>query len=75
MVGRMSVEEVLARVDDWRTLAKRRLAGFRSASGVDGRGAFVAGRIIPLSEKLVAAGFAVMIETSGERFIGSLPRK
>jgi 7-carboxy-7-deazaguanine synthase len=29
--------------------------------------------IVPLTEKLVAAGYTVMIETSGERFIGKLP--
>jgi 7-carboxy-7-deazaguanine synthase len=29
--------------------------------------------IIPLSEKLLASGYTVMIETSGERFIGKLP--
>jgi 7-carboxy-7-deazaguanine synthase len=31
--------------------------------------------IIPLAEKLLAAGYTVMIETSGERFIGKLPRE
>jgi 7-carboxy-7-deazaguanine synthase len=31
--------------------------------------------INPLSEKLLAAGYTVMIETSGERFIGKLPRE
>ncbi len=31
--------------------------------------------IIPLSEKLLASGYTVMIETSGERFIGKLPRE
>jgi len=30
--------------------------------------------IYPLAEKLLAAGYTVMIETSGERFIGRLPR-
>jgi 7-carboxy-7-deazaguanine synthase len=29
--------------------------------------------VIPLAEKLLAAGYKVMIETSGERFIGKLP--
>src|SRR6267154_390073 len=29
--------------------------------------------IYPLAERLVAAGYTVMIETSGERFIGNLP--
>lgn len=31
--------------------------------------------IIPLAEKLLGAGYTVMIETSGERFIGKLPRE
>jgi 7-carboxy-7-deazaguanine synthase len=31
--------------------------------------------IIPLAEKLLAGGYTVMIETSGERFIGRLPRE
>ena len=31
--------------------------------------------IIALAEKLLGAGFTVMIETSGERFIGALPRE
>lgn len=30
---------------------------------------------IPLCEQLVASGYTVMIETSGERFIGKLPRE
>jgi 7-carboxy-7-deazaguanine synthase len=29
----------------------------------------------PLAEKLLAAGYTVLIETSGERFIGKLPRE
>ena len=28
-----------------------------------------------LAEKLLAAGYTVMIETSGERFVGVLPRE
>jgi 7-carboxy-7-deazaguanine synthase len=31
--------------------------------------------VYPLSEKLLAAGYTVMIETSGERFVGRLPRE
>src|SRR5215467_15080290 len=31
--------------------------------------------IYPLAEKLLASGYTVMIETSGERFIGGLPKK
>ena len=30
--------------------------------------------ILPLSEKLLAAGYTVLIETSGERFVGALPK-
>ena len=31
--------------------------------------------IYPLAEKLIAAGYTVMIETSGERFVGKLPKE
>ena len=31
--------------------------------------------IYPLAEKLLAVGYTVMIETSGERFIGRLPKE
>ena len=31
--------------------------------------------VYPLAEKLLAAGYTVMVETSGERFIGKLPRE
>ncbi len=31
--------------------------------------------IYPLAERLLAAGYTVMIETSGERFIGRLPKE
>jgi 7-carboxy-7-deazaguanine synthase len=72
---KMSVEEVLARVDE---LAGRRegLSG-RKASvplvELTGGEPLLQEEIVPLTEKLIAAGYAVMIETSGERFIGNLP--
>ncbi len=31
--------------------------------------------VYPLAEKLLAAGFTVLIETSGERYVGKLPRE
>ena len=31
--------------------------------------------IYPLAQQLLASGYTVMIETSGERFIGRLPRE
>jgi 7-carboxy-7-deazaguanine synthase len=74
---KMSVEEVLARVDE--------LAG-RSAEIPGAQGALplveltggeplLQDEIAPLAEKLLAAKYEVMIETSGEQFIGSLPKE
>jgi 7-carboxy-7-deazaguanine synthase len=31
--------------------------------------------VVPLAEKLLAAGYTVMVETSGERFVGNLPKE
>ena len=72
---KMSVEEVLARVDE---LAGRREGpSGRKASvplvELTGGEPLLQEEIVPLAEKLIAAGYAVMMETSGERFIGSLP--
>ena len=74
---KMSVEEVLVRVDE---LAVRG----REMSGADaevplveltGGEPLLQDEIYPLAEALVARGFTVMIETSGERFVGRLPRE
>jgi len=72
---KMSVEEVLARVDE---LAGRHgdTAGAQTSVPLvelTGGEPLLQGEIYPLAEKLLAAGYAVMIETSGERFIGGLP--
>lgn len=91
---KMSMQEVVARVDD---LAGRMLpsaegggkAADRSASQggpyktvvavplveLTGGEPLLQEEIYPLAEKLLAAGYTVMIETSGERFIGRLPKK
>ncbi len=74
---RMSVEEVLARVDE---LAGRRAGGSASDAAVPlveltGGDSLLQEEIYPLSEKLLCAGYRVLIETSGERFIGKLPRE
>jgi len=73
----MSVEDVLARVDE--------LSG--RSDGVSGERARVPlveltggepllqEEIYPLAEQLIAAGYTVMIETSGERHAGRLPRE
>jgi 7-carboxy-7-deazaguanine synthase len=70
---KMTVEEVLARVDE--------LAGKRDSAAsavvplveLTGGEPLLQEDVYPLAEKLLAAGYTVMIETSGERFIGRLP--
>src|SRR5258708_16708986 len=73
---RMSVEEVLARVDE---LAGRlEMPGSQTSVPLvelTGGEPLLQEEIYPLAEKLLAAKYAVMIETSGERFIGKLPRE
>src|SRR6266702_549168 len=74
---KMSVEEVLARVDE---LACRGAGGRgREAAGalveLTGGEPLLQDEIYPLAEHLLAAGYTLMIETSGERYIGRLPKK
>ena len=70
----MSLDEVSERVRD--------LSAPSTASGnairlveLTGGEPLLQPEIIPLAEKLLASGYTVMIETSGERFIGKLPRE
>src|SRR5260370_14440228 len=73
----MSVEEVLARVDELAGRAAE-MAGSQAAVPLvelTGGEPLLQEEIYPLAEKLVAAKYDVMIETSGERFIGKLPRE
>jgi 7-carboxy-7-deazaguanine synthase len=74
---KMSVEEVLGRVDE---LAGRveGMTGSQAAVPLvelTGGEPLLQEEIYPLTEKLLAAKYTVMIETSGERFIGRLPRE
>jgi 7-carboxy-7-deazaguanine synthase len=73
---KMSVQQVMARVDE--------LAGKRVESGagaavtaplveLTGGEPLLQEEIYPLAKKLLAAGYTVMIETSGERDISRLP--
>ena len=73
--NKMSVEEVLARVDE---LAGRgaNMQGSQSIVPLvelTGGEPLLQEEVYPLAEKLLAGGYTVMIETSGERFIGKLP--
>lgn len=69
---KMSVAEVLARVDG---LARDK-DGKAAVQLVELTGGepLLQEEIYPLAEQLLAAGYSVMVETSGERFIGRLPK-
>jgi 7-carboxy-7-deazaguanine synthase len=73
---KMSVEEVLSRVDE---LAGREANGSSAAAvplvELTGGEPLLQEEIYPLAERLLGAGYTVMIETSGERFVGRLPRE
>jgi 7-carboxy-7-deazaguanine synthase len=74
---KMSVDEVLARVDE---IACRQARGSASHATVPlveltGGEPLLQEEIYPLAENLLAAGYTVLIETSGERFIGRLPKE
>jgi 7-carboxy-7-deazaguanine synthase len=66
-----SVEEILEKVNE--------LAGGGSARvplvEITGGEPLLQPETPALAEKLLAAGYTVMIETSGERFVGTLPRE
>lgn len=72
---KMNVAEVAARVDE---LAGRGLAeGTAIVPLVELTGGepLLQEEIYPLAEALLAAGYTVMIETSGERYAGRLPQR
>ncbi len=74
---KMSVQDVAARVDD---LAAHPPSADSSSTRVPlveltGGEPLLQEEIYPLAERLLATGYTVMIETSGERFIGRLPRE
>src|SRR6267142_110696 len=71
---KVSVDEVMERVES----LNRRPDG--NAGGVSlveltGGEPLLQEEVYPLAERLMAAGYTVMIETSGERFVGRLPRE
>ena len=65
---KMSVEEVVERVE-----ALRGSAAGGPLVELTGGEPLLQQDIYPLAERLLAAGYVVLIETSGERFIGQLP--
>lgn len=74
---RMSVEDVAVRVDE---LAGRgeKMRGSETAVPLvelTGGEPLLQDEVYPLADRLLAEGYTVMIETSGEQFIGRLPRE
>jgi 7-carboxy-7-deazaguanine synthase len=75
---KMSVDEVMARVEELAGRAASEGGPYDSKKSVPlveltGGEPLLQEEIYPLAEELVAAGYTVMIETSGERFVGRLP--
>jgi 7-carboxy-7-deazaguanine synthase len=64
----MSVEEVVERVAELACGAAGPLVELTGGEPL------LQEEIYPLAERLLAAGYTVMMETSGERFVGRLPR-
>src|ERR1700687_4083420 len=74
---KMNVDEVLARVDKLSGRREDANAAHATVPLVELTGGepLLQEEIYPLADKLLAAGYAVMIETSGERFVGRLPKE
>jgi 7-carboxy-7-deazaguanine synthase len=79
---KMSIEQILTRVDELAGTTTERSASeggpHKAVTGVPlveltGGEPLLQEEIYPLAEELLARGYTVMIETSGERFIGRLP--
>jgi 7-carboxy-7-deazaguanine synthase len=73
---KMTVEEVMWRVRELSdvTTANNRRANNVSLVELTGGEPLLQAEVIPLAENLLADGYTVMIETSGERPVGVLPR-
>jgi len=76
---KMSVDEVMQRVDELAGRPDARAGGTASAVvplvELTGGEPLLQEEVYSLAETLLAAGYMVMIETSGERFVGRLPRE
>jgi 7-carboxy-7-deazaguanine synthase len=73
--SKMSVTEVLRRVDELAGRGEKRSGTLAAVPLVELTGGepLLQEEIYPLAEQLLAEGYTVMIETSGERFVGRLP--
>lgn len=71
---KMSVEEVIGRVDQLSGRSNGTDANVKLVELTGGE-PLLQEEIYPLADQLLAAGYTVLIETSGERFIGRLPKE
>jgi 7-carboxy-7-deazaguanine synthase len=77
---KMSVDEVLTRVEELSTVSAEEQFGNAESSRklslveLTGGEPLLQPEVIPLSQKLLDSGYRVMIETSGERPVAALPR-
>jgi 7-carboxy-7-deazaguanine synthase len=69
---KMSVEDVVERVESLNRRSDGEPAGIPLVELTGGE-PLLQQEVYPLAERLLAAGYTVMVETSGERFIGGLP--
>ncbi|HVM74742.1 MAG TPA: radical SAM protein [Candidatus Saccharimonadales bacterium] len=70
---KMSVNDVLERVELLNQLPNGEPAGVPLVELTGGE-PLLQQEIYPLVQRLIGAGYTVMVETSGERFIGKLPK-
>ena len=71
---KMSVDEVMDHIEALNLRADGGSAGVGLVELTGGE-PLLQEEVYPLAEQLVAVGYAVMIETSGERFLGRLPKE
>jgi 7-carboxy-7-deazaguanine synthase len=71
---KVTVDEVMERVEALNRRPDGAVAGI-SLVELTGGEPLLQEEIYPLAERLLTAGYTVMIETSGERFIGRLPKE
>jgi 7-carboxy-7-deazaguanine synthase len=76
----MSIEEILARVEEFSAAAADRVSGEMGAARaislveLTGGEPLLQADVIPLAQRLLDGGYTVLLETSGERPIANVPR-